>query len=154
MLARFVHEFQQQDKPPLPAPLRERSARETAGLMIEHRLGFHIVEQGDVCMGYRDRQSCQSGYERELSHAGERLERLRGMVQRFRPDQRSPWELRLDEARGRLNRCAAKLEALRRSDGDTWRVAATHAAEAFRALAQALDLVDQGLGTSASSMAA
>jgi len=96
-------------------------------------------------MRCRDKQSCQSWYERELKQATDRLEQLRNSVHRFRLDLRPEWEHRLDEVRGRLNRGAARLEALRRSNGDNWRTAAVHAEEAFTALAQALDRIDEGM---------
>lgn len=96
-------------------------------------------------MRCRDKQSCQSLYERELKEAGERLEHFRNGVHRFRLDLRPEWEHRLDEVRGRLNRGAARLEALRRSNCDNWRTAAVHAEEAFTALSQALDRIDEGM---------
>ena len=96
-------------------------------------------------MRCRDKQSCQNWYERELKQAGERLEQLRNGVRRFRLDLRPEWEQRLDEVRGCLNRSSARLEALRRSNGDGWRTSAVHAEEAFTALSEALDRIDEGM---------
>ena len=96
-------------------------------------------------MRCRDKQSCQNWYERELRQASERLEQMRNCVHRFRLDLRPEWEHRLDEVRGRLNRSSARLEALRRSNGDGWRTAAVHAEEAFTALAEALDRIDESM---------
>ena len=96
-------------------------------------------------MRCQDKGTCLNRYEGELRRAGERLERCRGAVQQFRVDLRLIWERRLDEVRGRLNRGTARLEALRRCDGDTWSTAAIHAEEAFVALATALDGIDEGM---------
>ena len=85
-----------------------------------------------------DRQSCQRWFERELKQAAERLEFMRDMSHTLGPEIRIERERRLDELRGRLNRGIARLEALRRANGDNWRTAAVHADEAFAALTEAL----------------
>ena len=96
-------------------------------------------------MRYRDKQSCQSWYERELNEAAQRLESLRACIHRLRLDLRPDWERRLDEVRGRHNRGVAKLEALRRANTETWTTAAERTEEAFSALREALARVDEAL---------
>lgn len=96
-------------------------------------------------MRCRDKQSCQTGYERELKQAGEQLEHLRNTVHRFRLDLRPDLERRLDDLRGRHNRGSARLEALRRCNQESWRSAAEHAEEAFAALREALERIGQSM---------
>ncbi|MEI6557892.1 MAG: hypothetical protein WCO00_05740 [Rhodospirillaceae bacterium] len=96
-------------------------------------------------MRYRDKQSCQSWYERELKEAGQRLESLRACIHRLRLDLRPEWERRLDDVRGRHNRGVARLEALRRANSDGWTTAAERAEEALAALREALSGVDEAL---------
>ena len=96
-------------------------------------------------MRCRDKQSCQTGYERELNEAAQRLESLRASIHRFRPDLRSDWERRLDEVRGRHNRCIARLEALRRANPESWTPAAERAEEVFKTLREALTRIDEAL---------
>ena len=100
-------------------------------------------------MRYRDKQSCQSWYERELNEAGQRLEFLRASIHRLRLDLRPDWERRLDEVRGRHNRGVARLEALRRASADCWTPAAERAEEAFAALRDSLARVDEALSVRA-----
>ncbi|MEI6985593.1 MAG: hypothetical protein WCK65_05645 [Rhodospirillaceae bacterium] len=97
---------------------------------------------GRAGMRCRDKQSCQNWYELELKQAGERLEHLRSGLRRLRSDLRPDWERRLDDARGRLNRSLARLEALRRCNGENWRAAAAQADDAYIALIDGLDLID------------
>lgn len=94
-------------------------------------------------MQCRDKQSCQKWYERELREAAERLELVRNASRYLGPELRFERERRLDELRGRLNRAIARLEALRRANGDNWRTAAAHADEAFKALAEAMVQLDR-----------
>ena len=88
-------------------------------------------------MKCRDRQGCQTRYEREVKQARDVLERFQDGLMRLRPEQRLVWERRLDDLRGSINRATGRLEGLRRS-GDNWRTAAAHADEAFMIMAQGL----------------
>jgi hypothetical protein len=93
-------------------------------------------------MRFRERQSCQDWFDRELRQARERLDQWRDIAQRLRTDRRAELEHQLDELRGRFNRAAARTEGLRRARVDSWDIAAVQASEAFEALAVALKALE------------
>ncbi|MDR3517950.1 MAG: hypothetical protein P4M00_19275 [Azospirillaceae bacterium] len=75
----------------------------------------------------------------QLQAAVARLDRWRESVHHFTPGQRVDAERALDCLRGLCNRVLARLEDVRRADGDSWEMFKARADQALRQLIEALD---------------
>lgn len=84
-----------------------------------------------------------------LSHARERLERLRCAVERGDGHGRAGLERALDTARGLLNRVHARIEAARQASDEAWPFARAQTEQAVTDLAEAIDDLERRLSKAA-----
>ncbi len=80
-----------------------------------------------------------------LSHAGNRLEQLRSIVERTEMGDRLEHERALDHARGLHNRVLARTEAARQASDDAWPLARAQADQAVNDMLQAIDELERQL---------
>lgn len=75
-----------------------------------------------------------------------RLEELRHLVERSRPQQREDMERQLDHLRGALNRAGARIEAMHSAPDATWNFARASADEAIAELQAGIESLEERLG--------
>src|SRR4029453_17854305 len=78
----------------------------------------------------------------ELRTLTERLDSLRALAERTSGDQRFALERALDQARGIRNRTEAKIEDVRRSSDDAWKLVKVHADAALAQFRAGLDQIE------------